>query len=109
VDAFAAARRLEAPRDIAVTLEGIAGAVGLSGRHDRAARLLGAAEAVRTSAGLPMAPAERADVERITTTTRAELGAARFASEFSSGSRLTPDEAADGLRRVPATGSTKRT
>ena len=58
-----------------------------------AARLLGAADAFRTSSGFPVAPAERGDLDRITGRARARLGGELFDAEFARGAELTFDEA----------------
>jgi tetratricopeptide (TPR) repeat protein len=80
------------PRAIALALEGMAGAQTLAGHPRRAARLLGAAVAARASAGAPLPPAERGDVNRITTRLRAELGNEDFAVEHLRGTELQPVE-----------------
>jgi predicted ATPase/DNA-binding SARP family transcriptional activator len=62
-EALVEARRLGTPRWIAVAVEGLAGAAAATD-SDGAARLLGAAEALRVSVGLPLSADERFDVER---------------------------------------------
>ncbi|MEV1172759.1 BTAD domain-containing putative transcriptional regulator [Nonomuraea sp. NPDC049784] len=92
---------LEEPRAMALSLEGLAGAAALHGDADRArcaALLLGAADAARRSVGAPLPPAERGDVERITTATTAALGEAAFSEAFRQGTDLTPEEAAYAAR-----------
>ncbi|WP_188190385.1 AfsR/SARP family transcriptional regulator [Nonomuraea sp. SYSU D8015] len=84
-EGHAAARATGDPRAIALALEGLAGAHALAGRHHRAARLLGTATAARASAGAPLPPAERGDVDRITAAVRRALGEDLFASEFGAG------------------------
>ncbi|MBM7440186.1 BTAD domain-containing putative transcriptional regulator [Streptomyces sp. HB132] len=91
------ARVLAEPRALALSLEGLAGAAALhrdGPTATTAAVLLGAAAAARRGAGAPMPPAERADVDRITASARAALGASEFAEAFDRGSRLTIEEAA---------------
>ncbi|TDD06303.1 AfsR/SARP family transcriptional regulator, partial [Nonomuraea deserti] len=88
---LAAARDTGDPRAIALALEGLAGARALAGHPGRAARLLGAASAARTSAGAPLPAPERGDVDRITGTLRAALGEAGFAAEYAQGIALGPD------------------
>lgn len=66
LDGFAAARTTGNPAPIALALEGIAGANALAGDATHAARLLGAAAALRRSTGTPVAPTERADLDRVT-------------------------------------------
>ncbi|MFD1936781.1 BTAD domain-containing putative transcriptional regulator [Nonomuraea mangrovi] len=92
------ARSLDEPRAMALSLEGLAGAAALYGEADRAgcgALLLGAADAARRSVGAPLPPAERGDVDRITTALTAALGGAAFADAFLRGTDLTPEEAGD--------------
>jgi predicted ATPase/DNA-binding SARP family transcriptional activator len=60
------ARRTGDPRALALGCEGMAGAHALGGHHDEATRLLGAAAAMREAIGMPLPPAERGDVDRIT-------------------------------------------
>ncbi|MBB4703144.1 BTAD domain-containing putative transcriptional regulator [Sphaerisporangium siamense] len=93
LEAFAVADRLGAPREKALALEGLAGALALSECAAPAAQLLGAAAAARASSALPLAPAERGDVDRIEARARHTLGADRFAAEFARGGALAPEEA----------------
>ncbi|MEV0530539.1 BTAD domain-containing putative transcriptional regulator [Kitasatospora sp. NPDC050463] len=89
--ALAHARQLAEPRALALSLEGTAGAAAATGGAsalNRAALLLGAADAARRSAGAPLPPGERADVDRIASTVRAALGAAHFATVFEQGASL---------------------
>ncbi|KAB2588046.1 hypothetical protein, partial [Streptomyces arboris] len=65
----------------------------------RAAALLGAA-AARHRAGAPLPPAERADVDRVTTAARGALGAAGFAEAYERGARLDPEEAGRQARKA---------
>ncbi|MFJ3791667.1 AfsR/SARP family transcriptional regulator [Kitasatospora sp. NPDC090091] len=88
---LAHARQLADPRALALSLEGTAGAAAATGGtagHVRAALLLGAADAARRSAGGPLPPGERADVDRITSAARTALGADRFATVFDQGASL---------------------
>ncbi|WP_084434355.1 ATP-binding protein [Kibdelosporangium aridum] len=62
---YAAACDTGDPRAVALALEGMAGAHSLAGDLETAAQLLGEANATRESAGVPLPPAERGDVERI--------------------------------------------
>ncbi|WP_078076109.1 AfsR/SARP family transcriptional regulator [Streptomyces niveus] len=88
-----AARAVGDPRAVALALEGLSGADALAGRAGPAALLLGAATAARRTAGAPLPPAERTDVDRITHAARAALGPAAFEEVFAHGTALTPDEA----------------
>ncbi|ONI80841.1 AfsR family transcriptional regulator [Saccharothrix sp. ALI-22-I] len=85
VEGLQAARKAADPRAVALALEGLAGVKAVLGHHDRAARLLGAATVLREQVGAPLPSGERGDVERITATSRAALGADAFAVEFERG------------------------
>ncbi|MER5862025.1 BTAD domain-containing putative transcriptional regulator [Kitasatospora sp. NPDC002040] len=89
LDGLTAARGLGDPRAIALALEGLAGAAALTQDCLRAAHLLGAAHAARSSVGAPLPPAERTDVDRITATLRTALGDHAFNTAHSHGSTLT--------------------
>ncbi|WP_329209401.1 AAA family ATPase [Streptomyces sp. NBC_00683] len=96
------ARSLAEPRALALSLEGLAGAAALHGEASAgcSAVLLGAAAAARRRAGAPLPPAERADVDRITSAARAALGASAFTEAFDHGARLTAEEAVLHAREV---------
>ncbi|GAA4074181.1 BTAD domain-containing putative transcriptional regulator [Nonomuraea soli] len=79
------ARETGDPRAVALAQEGLAGAETLAGNHRMAARLLGAAARARAGVGVPLPPAERADVDRISAALRAALGEAEFEAEFEVG------------------------
>ncbi|MFI8003353.1 AfsR/SARP family transcriptional regulator [Streptomyces sp. NPDC086010] len=96
------ARVLAEPRALALSLEGLAGAAALPGPGSApgcAALLLGAAAAARSGAGAPLPTAERADVDRVTASARAALGAAAYTDAYDLGARLTAGEA---VRRAHA-------
>ncbi|WP_232376557.1 BTAD domain-containing putative transcriptional regulator [Amycolatopsis aidingensis] len=84
------------PRAVALALEGLAGAWSLLGEHERAAGLLGAADAARRGVGAPLPPAERGDVDRIGARLRAALGEQPFADAFAAGAQRDPDELVTG-------------
>ncbi|TDD81909.1 BTAD domain-containing putative transcriptional regulator [Actinomadura rubrisoli] len=86
---LAAARTIGDPRAIALALEGLAGARSLAGEHAPAARLLGAAAALRDSAGAPLPPGERGDVDRVTGRIQAALGVSTFTTEYERGRKET--------------------
>jgi tetratricopeptide (TPR) repeat protein len=105
-DGLVAARATGDPRAVALALEGLAGVQALAGRHDQAARLLGAATAARKSTGAPL-PAE----ERGTWTGSPPLCARRWGTPLSppSGSagaisRPTTTRGAPLCRRDPLSG-----
>ncbi|WP_433434612.1 BTAD domain-containing putative transcriptional regulator [Nonomuraea sp. CA-141351] len=90
-EGYEAARATADPRAIALALEGLAGALSLEtpvngdpGPRSQgdgavvAARLIGAAAAIRDAVGAPLPPGERLDVERIGRRSRAVLGGEAF-------------------------------
>ena len=70
---------------IAGTLELFAAALTAAGEPQRAARLLGATDALRTLIGSPVFPSERADYEAAISSTRAALGDRQFETEWQMG------------------------
>jgi len=87
--AFDVARVLANPRTTATALEGLAGL----GDPGTAARLLGAADAIRRVASTPLSPSEHDDVSAIASAARAALGTDAFAVLFKNGGTLTPEAA----------------
>ncbi|NRQ35834.1 AfsR/SARP family transcriptional regulator [Nonomuraea sp. NN258] len=90
-EGLAAARGSGDRRAVALAFEGLAGAEAAAGRHVEAARLLGAAAALRESVGAPLPPAERGDVNRIGDAARRALGDESFATEFAHGHATPPE------------------
>ncbi|MFJ6409549.1 BTAD domain-containing putative transcriptional regulator [Streptomyces hydrogenans] len=74
---LAVARTLAEPRALALSLEGLAGALAPHSPAEAAA-LLGAADAERRTVNAPLPAAERTDVDRITATLHASLDPAAF-------------------------------
>ncbi|QKW30401.1 AfsR/SARP family transcriptional regulator [Streptomyces seoulensis] len=104
-DGLAAAVASEDPRAVALALEGLAGGHALAGGAERAARLLGTADATRTRSGAPLPAAERADVERIAERARDVLGPQAYAAAFGAGwevDHLAAAEAELRAARSPA-------
>ena len=87
------ARRTGDPRTLALALEGLAGVARATGDAERAALLLRAANGMRESAGAPLPPAERVDVDRIEAAARRDLGEARLAEVLRRGAALSTDQA----------------
>ncbi|MFE9238722.1 BTAD domain-containing putative transcriptional regulator [Streptomyces sp. NPDC007007] len=97
------ARVLADPRALALSLEGLAGAVALTGNRRAAlcaARLLGAAAAARRRAGAPLPPAERGDVDRVTAAARTVLGAPAFTEVLERGGRESAEDAVREARTL---------
>ncbi|EPH39734.1 hypothetical protein STRAU_7213 [Streptomyces aurantiacus JA 4570] len=118
-EGWAAARNTGDTRALALALEGMAGARALTGRPESAAVLLGAAHTARQSVRMPLPPAERGDVDRVTAAVRGRLDEATYAAAYRRGRALTPEEAmsahAPPLRPppspapTPSNGSSPRT
>jgi DNA-binding CsgD family transcriptional regulator/tetratricopeptide (TPR) repeat protein len=90
----------------AVALEQLAGAAVVLGEAARAARLFGAAEALRERLEVPAAPARRRDRDRDLGAARAALGPDAFAAAWAAGRALPPDAAvAEALAVGGATGT----
>ena len=82
-------------------LEGLASLEAGQGDPAWAARLWGAAEALREAIGAPMAPVDRPDYDRAVTAARAQLGERAFATAWAKGRAMTPEQALTS--RGPAT------
>jgi tetratricopeptide (TPR) repeat protein len=95
-EALAIALQLGGTRVIANAVEGLAGAHSVRGDAEFAARLLGAADALRRRSGGSMPAAERFDVDRAEQRAREALGDAVFDVAFTAGA-VDPDLE---LRRV---------
>jgi tetratricopeptide (TPR) repeat protein len=79
-------------------LEGLAGAMGAQGQTEWAARLFGAAEALRATYRISLRPIDRADYDRAVATVRAQLDEATFAAAWAAGRALPLEQAiADAL------------
>ena len=85
------ALQLGAARVTANAVEGLAGALALTGDSNAAAELLGAADALRRRSGGPMPAPERFDVDRAERRVRDQLGA-DFTTAFARGA-TDPDTA----------------
>ena len=83
----------DSPSGAAGALEGLAELAGAEADPERAALLLGAAAAARRSAGVPLSPGERVDVDRIAATAREALGEEGFARALARGEALPLQQA----------------
>jgi DNA-binding CsgD family transcriptional regulator/tetratricopeptide (TPR) repeat protein len=92
--------------NIASGLEGLAGVVALQGEPTWAARLWGAAEALRDAMEAPIAPVERPAYEQEVSTTRLKLGEKVFAATWAEGRTMSPEQALAAQRHSPALPST---
>jgi predicted ATPase len=80
-------------RRCAVGLEELASSAGMAGLSERAARLLGAASALREALGTPQPPQEQAETEQATAAARSTLGEAAWAAAFAAGRALPLEQA----------------
>ncbi|MEU0567383.1 BTAD domain-containing putative transcriptional regulator [Nonomuraea sp. NPDC005983] len=94
LEAIAAAQKVGDPATTALAAEGLASALAASGKHDRAARLLGLAAAAREAGQTPAGIADAAELERVASRAREALGDAAFTAEYEQGGRLKLDDAA---------------
>ena len=92
-EALALYRELGDPRRCAIGLEGLAGTAGMAGRGAFAARLLGAAAALRAELGTPQPAQEQADTAQAVMAARAALGEEAWAAAFAAGHALSMEEA----------------
>jgi DNA-binding CsgD family transcriptional regulator len=74
-------------------LEGLAEVVAAQGEGARAARLWGAAEAMREEIHAPLPAVFRTEYERAVTATRTQLGEQAFAEAMVQGRAMTPEQA----------------
>ena len=79
--------------EIAACLEGLAAVAGGQGQAARAARLAGAAAALREELGAPVAPGDRSWYEPAIAHARAALGDAGFTAAQSEGRAMTLEQA----------------
>jgi tetratricopeptide (TPR) repeat protein len=96
-EALAAAREHGAPLLIARCVEGLAGAAAAGGHPEQAARLLGAAAAIRDRISVPLPQPERTDIGLASETAAAVLGAEAFACAYQQGRTLDLDQLLDQL------------
>jgi ATP/maltotriose-dependent transcriptional regulator MalT len=98
------ARKVDDKGYIALYLEGLADVVAAQGEPAWAARLWGAAEALRETIGTPLPPVYRPTYERSVTVARAQLGEKPFAIAWAKGRTMTLEQvlAAQGPVAMPA-------
>jgi predicted ATPase/class 3 adenylate cyclase/DNA-binding CsgD family transcriptional regulator len=89
---LATARKQPFQRLTPFYLEGLAGVVAAQGELLWAARLWGAAEALRDSMGTPIPPAYRADYERAVAAARTHLNEQAFAAALAQGRSMTLEQ-----------------
>jgi len=86
-------REMGSQRGMALCLEKLAGVAGARGQPERAARLMGAAEALRQASQAPMGAPDRTDYERFVAAARAKLDEESFAMAWAEGCAMTKEQA----------------
>jgi predicted ATPase/DNA-binding XRE family transcriptional regulator len=86
-------RRMGLNHTILVCLEGLARVAVAQGRMERAARLCGAAAALRVDRGWPLPPAKRVEHDRIVAAAYGALGEEAFTTAWARGHALPLEEA----------------
>jgi predicted ATPase/DNA-binding SARP family transcriptional activator/DNA-binding CsgD family transcriptional regulator len=87
-------------------LEIMAGGAGAQGRAQRAARLWGAAEAMREDIGVPLQPEDRKLLDPYLTTVRTSLGEAVWQATLGEGRAMMPEQAIEYALSAEEPGST---
>jgi predicted ATPase/transcriptional regulator with XRE-family HTH domain/Tfp pilus assembly protein PilF len=93
VQGLVLSKKVGEPSRIAWCLASLGSAAALDEKPERAARLWGAAEALRTTIGCRPAPGARATYERAISMARAQLGEKAFAMAWEQGRALTVEQA----------------
>jgi DNA-binding CsgD family transcriptional regulator len=89
------AREMGNKLNIVDCLEGLAVVIAKQGEPAWAARLWGAAEALRDAMGTPIPPVYRTEYERSVTAARTQLGEKVFAQAWAEGRAMTPEQVLD--------------
>jgi predicted ATPase/DNA-binding CsgD family transcriptional regulator len=86
-------RGIKSQTGITIALESLGELAGVTGDHDKAARLLGAADALRQVIGFPRARLNQAGHDAAVAVIRASIGDAAFDKAWDEGVALTIDDA----------------
>jgi hypothetical protein len=92
-EALSSSQELDDKGSISNSLAGLAGMIGMLGKPECAARLYGAAEALREAIGLHIQAGDRPDYERSVAATRAQLDAEAFEQLWEQGRAMPLDRA----------------
>ena len=92
VNACAPLEKLRDPRRCAMVLESLAETARAAGQGERAARLLGAATAVRERLGTPLTASSQTDVEQAVAAAQTALGEEAWAAAFAAGRALSLEQ-----------------
>jgi tetratricopeptide (TPR) repeat protein len=103
-EGLALRREVGDKRGIAECMESLAGVAAAEQEPERAVRLLGAAMALREAIGSPIPPVERAEHERLVTTTRGTLGEEAFTAAWAQGWAMSLEDAVAGALQKMETG-----
>jgi hypothetical protein len=101
VEALALARAIGDRHDVAWLLEDLAMIGATQGPPELAARLFGAAAALRKAFGMPSGQYATADYRQRTGSVRTALGEARFAAAWAEGQAMTLEQAVDAALAGP--------
>jgi len=99
-ECLATAEQITDSRRLAECLEGFGEIAATSGRTDRAARLLGAAQAIRDVNGSTVQPVNRPIHTRTLALARQALGEAAFSEAWVAGRALSPEQAIEEALKV---------
>jgi predicted ATPase/DNA-binding SARP family transcriptional activator/DNA-binding CsgD family transcriptional regulator len=94
-EGFALIREVGDWEYVAYALDSFAVLAGAKAQGERAARLWGAAEALRKSIGTPLHPTERPDYDRSVVAARSQLNEAAWEAAFAQGMAMSGEEAAE--------------
>ena len=92
-ESLAPIREMGDKSSLARCLEGLAGVACAQGHYEQAARILGAAEALRETTGVQRAPLGQTDYDQCMGSTRAVLGEPAFAAAWAEGRAMTLEQA----------------
>jgi predicted ATPase/DNA-binding SARP family transcriptional activator len=94
-ESLALSRELGDRTEVAAALEGVAAAATSLGEWEHAARLFGAAAALRATVGVPVRPADRKELGAALAALRSNLGDPAFEAAWQVGQALRWEDAAD--------------
>jgi predicted ATPase/class 3 adenylate cyclase len=103
-ESLAIRQELGDKRGIAYALEGFAWLAAAQGHGARAARLFGAADALRDALGAPLPPADRPNYDRLIGAARSAIGEDQFSAAWSEGRAMTLEQAVREAERNEAVG-----
>jgi hypothetical protein len=92
VEALSVPRQVGRPRGFAFTLGGFANLAAAQGKHDRAARLAGAAAAICDACGVPVARVQKGGLRERLMVSQATLGAALYDAAYVAGQMMALEE-----------------